>query len=544
MKRIPLVFVSSTTKDLASFRPVATQALLDRQIHPVVKEHFATSHENLNKYLHDQLKPCDAVILLAGFQFGQSPHEAGRPGRRSWTQMEYDFAVANDIPVVVFLADEKCPFDNPSNECEEGRESQNRFRRELGESGRKFSTFTSHDQLRELVLRIDFQTIFAHREGRTRRQRFAAIRKYTALGMLFLSLSGGLAAWRPWERPQLLVDTTSKVVVVGMNSMRIPVEIVYSAKVGDNYSPITIHSQANPALEYSLPEDLKPAREAYSLEQARKAEAKQPHSWNGPIFRLRGWDLTPTPEGRSKTLVLNIDQGEYFDFVITHLKMKEIRVADAAGREITAWEKYIEPHHLNFDGQPNPCLSNMFGVSLTAITTDGYAILNRRSKRNAVVPEYMHVSVAESTKAPDDAAEDRAMLVYNTAVRGLKEELCISGFDRRHIEFLALIHSRELAQFDVVGAVRLPYSKEDMSRKIAGCSDHKFENQRMEFVPFTPASIASFMQRESAWSPFAAASLLIALQYEFGTPEVDREFVKAFGTRPVELKEFRLLPQQ
>lgn len=542
MAELLKIFISSTTKDLGSYREVVTRALLDRQVHPVVKEHFATTHRELNEYLTHHLSQCDAVVSLVGFQFGHSPDGPEVSDRRSWTQLEYDYAVEHDIPVLVFLADQSCPFDHPLQEPEDEQLLQERFRAEVTRGGRKYDVFRSREQLRELLLRIDIDAIQNSRTQRLRRrQRRFWLR--CAVGVFMALLCGAGALVPMLQRAQPREDVHNAQLTVGHAAMRIPVELVYSAKVGDRLAPIPIQSVVSSSSTYQLPEDLQGARESYAQEQAAKAAAQEPHSWDGPIFRMKAWDLTPGPDGERMTLVLQVESGKYFDFVITHLSLHKIQVRTADGRELSAWDKYIAPHHAEFNGQPNPNLSNMFGVSLTAVTADGHVILHRRSKRNAVVPDFMHVSVAETTKAPTDAEQERGLLVYNAAVRGLSEELCISNFDRDKVEFLALIYSRELAQFDLVGMVQLPFTRDEMKQKIAGCRDNEYENERMKFIPFNPASIAAFMQQEPNWSPFAVASLLAALQYEFGSAAVDREFARSFGPHPVELRDFQLVPQ-
>src|SRR5436190_14458598 len=111
------VFVSATTKDLGRFRDAVADKLLALDLHPVVQKHFETDYRTLRDKLRDKVSACDAVIHLAGFAYGAEPH--GRPDgapRRSYTQLEFEIAVALGKPVYRFLANPECPFDQAVEE--------------------------------------------------------------------------------------------------------------------------------------------------------------------------------------------------------------------------------------------------------------------------------------------------------------------------------------------------------------------------------------------------------------------------------------------
>jgi hypothetical protein len=61
----------------------------------------------------ERLQISDAVIFLIGFHFGGEPseHPANAP-RRSFAQLEWDFAELLALPRHVLIASERCPFDN------------------------------------------------------------------------------------------------------------------------------------------------------------------------------------------------------------------------------------------------------------------------------------------------------------------------------------------------------------------------------------------------------------------------------------------------
>ncbi len=555
MSNLVHVFVSSTTQDLKSYREVVTGAVLSRGAHPVVKEHFAPSHRILADYLDAQLGQSDAVFCIVGLLYGGSPdHQEGV--RRSWTQLEYDYAELHGIPLFVFLADDQSRFDCEIQQSTDNEELQSQFRKYVTQAGRKYEVFQSPEQLKDLILKIDYEEI---RQASKQRLALLArqVRKKRCLGLAMVVAIATLLCGICFVVPQFEPVVTPgefhvSELSVGKGCMQIPVQLVYSAKVGNKFAPFRVQSVISPDSTYRLPDDLRAAREAFSREQDAKKAAKEPIIWDGDVFQLKAWDLSHASDGEAITLVLQVETGKYFDFVITHLKLKEISVTDESGKAMSAYEKYVSGYDRESHGQPNPALSNMFGVSLTAVTSDGYVILHRRSKRNAVVPDFIHVSVAETTQAADpsvpnnstDAEPDRGQLVYNTAVRGLKEELCIEHFDRERVEFLGLIYSPELMQFDLVGTVRLPFTAEEVQAMAKGGRDQTFENESLIVQPFNARAIAIFMQKEPNWSPFAAASILLALEFEFGSDSVDRDFVAVFGKHPVELRQFKFVPKQ
>jgi hypothetical protein len=97
------VFISATTTDLGSYRREVKNALLTLGIFPIEQSNFALAHGLLTKVLHDLIGRCDAVIHLAGLQYGvESPQRPPGKPRRSYTQIEYDVTRKTrqtDLPV-------------------------------------------------------------------------------------------------------------------------------------------------------------------------------------------------------------------------------------------------------------------------------------------------------------------------------------------------------------------------------------------------------------------------------------------------------------
>ncbi|WP_034447249.1 DUF4062 domain-containing protein, partial [Butyrivibrio sp. AE2032] len=97
MKRYE-VFVSSTYKDLKEERFVVMKALLDKGCIPTGMEEFPSTDQEQFDYIKKVIDTADYYILILGGYIGSKPK--GR--KRSYTMMEYDYAVNSGVPVIPF----------------------------------------------------------------------------------------------------------------------------------------------------------------------------------------------------------------------------------------------------------------------------------------------------------------------------------------------------------------------------------------------------------------------------------------------------------
>ncbi|WP_051049931.1 DUF4062 domain-containing protein [Nafulsella turpanensis] len=112
------VFVSSTYKDLLEERQEVMQALLELDCIPVGMELFPAADDDQWTLIKGLIDDCDYYILIVGGRYG-STSEKGV----SYTQMEYEYATSQEIPVISFLPKEpnkielgKTDLDNESQE--------------------------------------------------------------------------------------------------------------------------------------------------------------------------------------------------------------------------------------------------------------------------------------------------------------------------------------------------------------------------------------------------------------------------------------------
>jgi len=156
MAIVAKVFVSAVTRELGSYRKAAATQLARQGIHPVVQDTFPTDYREIERILRDKIEGCDAIVCLIGSASGFEP--AGQPPdqpRRSYTQMEYDIALASDKPVYVFFARGRALSRSVVEDDEKAR-LQEEHRKALMASDRKWDTFNTTNELQKKLAEIQF----------------------------------------------------------------------------------------------------------------------------------------------------------------------------------------------------------------------------------------------------------------------------------------------------------------------------------------------------------------------------------------------------
>ena len=89
------VFVSSTYTDLIEERQAAVQAILDAGHIPAGMELFKAGNQSQLKTIYKWIDQSDAYMLILGGRYGCIEKTSGK----SYTQLEYEYALSKDIPV-------------------------------------------------------------------------------------------------------------------------------------------------------------------------------------------------------------------------------------------------------------------------------------------------------------------------------------------------------------------------------------------------------------------------------------------------------------
>src|SRR5258708_30985148 len=109
------VFVSSTYGDLRDERQEVMQALLELDCIPAGMELFPAADEDQWSLIKRVIDDCDYYLVIVGGRYGTVDAEG-----ISYTEKEYDYAVAQNIPVLGFVHAEpgKIPASNTELEPE------------------------------------------------------------------------------------------------------------------------------------------------------------------------------------------------------------------------------------------------------------------------------------------------------------------------------------------------------------------------------------------------------------------------------------------
>lgn len=250
MSRPFRVFVSSTTADLGSYRDAAARITREKGIEAIDEGWFPTmAYQAVRRHLWERVQISDAVLFLIGFHFGGEPSETP-PGaaRRSFAQMEWDFAELLAKPRYALLAGEDCPFDNAGAppESEEKFELQSRHRKAVaGARARElWHTFASREEMEKLVRGIDFPTVAPQRPRKPR------VLPYSALGPLFLGRTTEIEELREHfmhsQKPAALVPAQTIYGLGGIGKTRLAVE--YAWAFDDVYDALLFVSAETPAM--------------------------------------------------------------------------------------------------------------------------------------------------------------------------------------------------------------------------------------------------------------------------------------------------------
>ncbi len=160
------VFISSTFEDLQEYRAAAFAAIQSLGAHNDDMIHWAADERSAATFSIDRIKACDVVILMVAHRYSSLPIKEGI----SITEMEYDAARREGIPVLAFFIDEDEPWP-PKWMDASNADRLKRFKQKVeAEVTRK--TFHSPDDLARLVTQALAMFIGKHRDYLDKRRRF------------------------------------------------------------------------------------------------------------------------------------------------------------------------------------------------------------------------------------------------------------------------------------------------------------------------------------------------------------------------------------
>lgn len=117
------VFVSSTFEDLKDERRAVIEAILNLGHIPVGMEVFQANDETQWTYIKNRIDESDYYVLIVAERYGSEQDG------KSYTQMEYEYAIEKGVPTVAFLLDGEARKQLPQHKVEyDKREKVESFR--------------------------------------------------------------------------------------------------------------------------------------------------------------------------------------------------------------------------------------------------------------------------------------------------------------------------------------------------------------------------------------------------------------------------------
>lgn len=161
MERRYQIFVSSTFSDLIDERRAVTQALLSLNHFPAGMELFPASNEDQWTLIKGVIGDSDYYIIIVGARYGTTTE-----GGISYTEKEFDYAVASGIPVLAFVHENPGTIAaNKTDQSDAARIKLEAFRSKVmtGRSVKKWST--SENLEARVIQAVSAETKRNPREG-------------------------------------------------------------------------------------------------------------------------------------------------------------------------------------------------------------------------------------------------------------------------------------------------------------------------------------------------------------------------------------------
>lgn len=140
------VFVSSTYEDLIPYRDEVQRVLV--RLEQIIKgmEYFGSSPKNPLEVCLETVRNCKVFIGIIGMRYGSIDEKT----RKSFTQLEYEEAIKNRIPTLIYIIDENHPISPKFVDRDEKAAILSDFK-ELLKKNHTISCFTTPEDLGKKV---------------------------------------------------------------------------------------------------------------------------------------------------------------------------------------------------------------------------------------------------------------------------------------------------------------------------------------------------------------------------------------------------------
>jgi hypothetical protein len=172
------VFVSSTFLDLLEHRQAVTAALLECEAFPSGMELFPAAEDDAWTLIKKVIDECDYYLLVIGGKYGSIDPEENL----SYTEMEFNYAVAQKKPVMAFLHGDPDSMPVTSAEVDSDKRARLQAFRESVKSSKHVKYWTSAEGLAgQVALSFNKFTRLYPSPGWIRADRATSVESMTAL---------------------------------------------------------------------------------------------------------------------------------------------------------------------------------------------------------------------------------------------------------------------------------------------------------------------------------------------------------------------------
>lgn len=141
------VFISSTFVDLKKYRTAVRAVIRRLELMDIAMEHFGSRDERPVKECRRLIREeSDVFVGIYARRYGFAPPQK----KKSITAMEYDEAVRNDVPVLIYLLDDNAHWPKDKVETGERAKLLNRFKKQVMQR-HIVSFFDKKDQLAAMI---------------------------------------------------------------------------------------------------------------------------------------------------------------------------------------------------------------------------------------------------------------------------------------------------------------------------------------------------------------------------------------------------------
>lgn len=252
----------------------------------------------------------------------------------------------------------------------------------------------------------------------------------------------------------------------------------------------------------------KPWRAPSELRDAAEHYAARLGFFDGQVARLNKLDVTTYADANGAErhrLLLEVAPTGYYDMLATNVALGPF-TPDTA------------PLLTGRGGLAETQLSNMMGLDLTLTTKDGHVPVFRRSAGMAALERCWQTSSGETVQLLVDVDTDGRPDIFNTARRGLREELGIAPEQITDLAVTAFVATPEFANVGILMFATLQLTTEEfeaqLNRYVMSAPDNwEYTEHSMLAIDDVRELAAALTDGERRWSKQAVASLIFAHAY-------------------------------